>query len=157
MKIADFCAIADHACRILDLWSPAAVQLVTMTAVHESHLEFRQQIGGGPALGLCQMEPATHDDIWSNFLAYHDDLAARLRGMLEPGDAGASAMAHNDLYAAGMCRVHYRRAKPPLPAYDDPDGMAGYWKAHYNSALGAGSPESFKTSYLALTIRESWA
>jgi hypothetical protein len=65
-------------------------------------------------------------------------------------------MVGNDLYAAAMCRVHYRRAKAPLPRLDDPDALARYWKDTYNSANGAGTPEHFKTSFIALVINETW-
>jgi hypothetical protein len=157
MKIAEFRATADRACRMLGLWSPEAVQLVTMTACHESRLEFRRQFGGGPAYGLTQMEPKDHDDIWENYLRYLPELSDRLRQCLDGKPAEAETMIDDDLYAAAMCRIHYRRAKPPLPHLDDPDGMAGYWKRFYNSSLGAGTPEEFKSSYLALAIRDAWA
>ena len=47
------------ALRALDLWSPAAEDLVLGTAAQESGLAYLRQIGGGPALGLWQIEPAT--------------------------------------------------------------------------------------------------
>jgi hypothetical protein len=42
-----------------------------------------------------------------------------------------------------MCRVRYIRATPPLPSQDDLQGLANYWKQHYNTPLGAGTPEEF--------------
>ena len=44
-------------------YAAAAVELPLGTARVESGLRHRRQIGGGPALGLSQMEPNTHDDI----------------------------------------------------------------------------------------------
>lgn len=49
-------------------WSPAAKELLLGTAIVESDLQFRKQHGDGPARGLFQMEPVTHNDIWDNFL-----------------------------------------------------------------------------------------
>ena len=46
-----------------------------------------------------------------------------------------------------MARVHYLRVPQPLPAADDIDGLARYWKAHWNTREGAGTPERFVESY----------
>ena len=51
----------------LNLHSDNAVNLLMGTAAQESHLgKYRKQIGGGPALGIFQMEPATFNDIVNN-------------------------------------------------------------------------------------------
>lgn len=157
MKIAEFRAIVDQACHTLDLWSPAAVQLVVMTACHESHLQYRRQIGGGPALGLCQMEPATWRDIYDNFLRYQEPLRAKVDALLGGRARDPEAMVENDLYAAAMCRMHYRRVKAPLPRVDDPDALARYWKANYNTAQGKGTEAQFLRSYVQLSIAEVWS
>jgi hypothetical protein len=39
--------------------------------------------------------------------------------------------------------VRYIRAPAPLPGQDDLQGLANYWKQHYNTPLGAGTPEEF--------------
>ena len=78
---------------------------------------------------------------------------------LDPAREGAVAgtLETNDLYAAAMCRLHYRRVPAPLPQLGDPDAVAAYWKQHYNTALGAGTPEQFKSSFIALAVRDAWA
>jgi len=51
--------------------SEAAEELLLGTAVQESlNFKYRRQMGGGPARGYFQMEPATHDDIWDNYLQF---------------------------------------------------------------------------------------
>ena len=122
----------------------AEEQLLLGTAIQESLLIHRQQLGGGPALGIFQMETATHDDCWDNFLKFRPDLADRVKATLKPGEQpAAQTMKANDCYAAAMCRVRYMRVQPAIPAQDDVDGMANYWKQHYNTPLGAGRPEEF--------------
>lgn len=122
----------------------AAEQLVLGTAIQESLLTFRRQLGNGPAVGLFQMEPATHDDCWTNYLGFRGDLARRVRSMLEPHQGAiASTMIRNDRYAAAMCRVRYLRAPGALPVADDISAIADYWKQHYNTPLGAGTPSEF--------------
>jgi hypothetical protein len=122
----------------------APEQLLLGTGIQESLLIHRQQLGGGPALGLFQMESATHDDCWNNFLKFRKGLADKVTRTLNPEQkARAAAMKVNDRYAAAMCRVRYMRVAAALPAANDIEGMANYWKEHYNTPLGAGTPEEF--------------
>lgn len=133
--------ILDPALERLGLNSVAARELVLGTAIQESHLKYLKQLGTGPALGLFQMEPATHDDIWNNFLAYKPDLAQKLNGSaIRPH---AVKMIGDLWYAAGMCRIHYYRVKAPLPPTGDIIGQAEYWKKYYNTPLGAGTVKEY--------------
>lgn len=122
----------------LQLHSIAAENLVLGTALHESHLKFLQQIKG-PARGVFQMEPATHNDLWKNFLAYDKKLTTLVRYYCI-GEPDADEMEGNLYYAAAMCRIHYRRIKAPLPNNFPPE-LAAYWKKFYNTSLGRGTIE----------------
>lgn len=118
-----------------DLWSPAATILLLGTAMVESRLKYIHQIGG-PALGVYQMEPATHDDIWENYLKYRCGLATTVFQMAhDPYD-----MQGNLYYATLMCRLHYRRVSEPLPLITA-EAMARYHKKYYNTVLGKTNPE----------------
>lgn len=131
-------------------WSAAAENLVLATAIAESDLSALHQIGGGPALGLWQIEPATHADLWTNWLAYRSALADRLGSMAAPWPLvpqNPAQTATNLLYAAAVCRLIYYRAPARLPAKDDADAMGRYWKQHYNTPLGAGDPAKFAALY----------
>ena len=48
----------------------AAVNLIAGTALVESAGVYLHQLGAGPAIGLEEMEPVTHDDCWVNFLIF---------------------------------------------------------------------------------------
>ncbi len=125
------------------LWSQSAENLLLGTALTESGgLKWLHQLGGGPALGLYQMEPATHDDHWQNFLAYRPGLRERVESVLAPGDKLDQLMT-NLAYATAMARVHYLRDPEPLPAADDIEAMAHYWKRVYNTEAGAGTVGKF--------------
>jgi hypothetical protein len=117
----------------LDMWSPAAVILLLGTAAVESGLKYIHQIGG-PALGIYQMEPATHDDIYFNYLKYQPGLEHRIRQYV-PRPLAAE-MIYNMAYATAMCRLHYMRVREPLPLITGED-MARYHKKYYNTVLGA--------------------
>jgi len=148
INVRDFrdCVVAP-ALSHLKLYSLAAEQLVLATAVHESHLTYLRQIGGGPARGLFQMEPATHRDIWTRYLAYRPALAARTLMMRALWASTESQLVNNSAYACALCRIHYRRVRAPLPPAGDAAAIAAYWKQHYNTPRGAGSAALFIGSY----------
>lgn len=125
----------------LDLYSNSAVQLLMLTAAQESKLgHYIVQIRG-PAKGIFQMEPATHDDIWENFLKYKPDLAVKLEHLAgtHPVQPSADVMVWNLKYAAAMARIHYYRVSQALPEPDDIQAMADYWKQYYNTPKGRGT------------------
>lgn len=142
-------AIIDPALKAIGLHSEAASQLVLGTACQESQCgRYLIQLGGGPALGIFQMEPATHNDIWQHFLKAGKPTDLGWKVMKE-SRAGPSAqeMIGNLWYAAAMCRVHYYRRPEPLPAADDIPAQAAYWKKHYNTHLGAGTVEEYLANW----------
>lgn len=133
----------------IDGWSVAAEILVLGTAIQESRLCFIKQIGG-PALGLFQMEPATHDDILDNYVKARGSLYSALMSMAASAPKPLSQqLKSNLLYAAAMCRIHYMRKSERLPSADDIDGMADYWKRHYNTPAGAGTAKEWADNYRA--------
>ncbi|SHG85985.1 hypothetical protein [Marivita hallyeonensis] len=134
----------------LENFSKSATQLLLGTALHESMgLKHRRQIGG-PARSFFQMEPATHDDIWNNYLAYRDDLRGRVEALMSLPNADKHVeLEFNDNYAAGMARVHYLRSPDPLPKSDDIVGHSNYWKKHYNTAKGKGTPTKYQNDWTA--------
>ena len=62
----------------INLWSRSAEELILGTAIVESGLTYLKQHGDGPALGLWQVEPATHEDLYTNFLNYRPELGSKL-------------------------------------------------------------------------------
>lgn len=130
----------------LNLHSDNAVNLLMGTAAQESHLgRYRKQLGGGPALGIFQMEPATFDDIVKNYLRYKPELAARIERVARISRFKAEDLENNDLLATCMARVHYLRVREAIPS--DLEGWARYWKRYYNTLLGKGTEEEFIANY----------
>lgn len=135
--------IAVPALERIGAYSRSAEQLVMGTGLAESGLFFIQQIGRGPARGFFQMEPATHDDIWANYLRRRLDLLNNLKGLLIRDMDLHEQLQGNLFYTAAMCRIHYMRFPEPLPAPGDWPGFAAYWKKYYNTPAGAGTIEGF--------------
>jgi hypothetical protein len=125
----------------IGLYSLAAEELLLGTALQESRLTYLKQIGGGPAVGVFQMEPATHDDIWTNFLEYDASLEAKVIRISHISHA--EEMIGNLFYATAMCRVHYYRVSEALPDAGDTAHQAAYWKEYYNTPLGAGTVDEY--------------
>lgn len=126
----------------LGIWSPERECIVLGTGAHESHYQYIQQIGGGPALGWWQCEPATHDDIWANYLRYRPALAQPLN-QLRNGELSATSLMRYPLYAAALCGVHYQRKQQGklLPPRDNAELQAALWKQAYNTRLGRGTAQ----------------
>lgn len=129
----------------IGLWSPAAENLVLGTGLVESQFEFVDQVGNvdapGPAYGPFQMEKATHDDIWDNYLQHNIGLATLVKGLSGSWESvfpSVTELWGNFYYATAMCRVHYRRVPQDLPIANEPVAMALYWKTHYNTHKGKG-------------------
>ena len=136
--------------RSLDLYSEAAEELLMLTAATESLCgRYLHQVGG-PALGIFQMEPRTHNDIHTNYLSYRPGLA---RLVAEYGHT-ANQLAGSLNYATAMARIHYLRVPAPLPSPGDVDGLANYWKTYFNTSAGAGRPETAVRHYQSLALTD---
>lgn len=129
----------------LNMGGEAAEALMLGTALVESGgYAIRQQ--GGPALGIWQMEPATHNDIWDTYLSRRHDIGGKVLSAAEvdrpwKDKPPAEMMAYNARYACGMARVHYWRDPEPIP--DTVEGMATMWKRVYNTPLGKGTEAKY--------------
>lgn len=153
--------IIEPALKAVGLYSPEAVDLVLYTGLQESGYKYLKQLGTGPALSFWQIEPATLDDTFENYLKYRQDLAD-LVGALLPEYNGNSnlydewlnhQLITNLSFAVAICRIKYRRDKMPLPAVGDGPGMAHIWKVVYNTPLGAGTEEEFLRNWNSAKVR----
>jgi len=132
-----------------DLYSKDAVELLMLTAATESNLgQYIRQAGGGPALGIFQMEPKSEGDIWINYLSYRPELGKKISGLFPSGGTfEVEEMEFNLGYQITMARIHYLRVPKPLPKADDVEGMANYWKNYFNTSSGKGTVEKAMKAY----------
>jgi hypothetical protein len=134
-----------------DLHSGDAVNLLMGTAAQESHLgTYIMQQGGGPALGIFQMEPATEIDIWANYISGQPRLKEKIPEILGRKYPNVFALKTDLAYQIIMARIHYLRQAEPLPS--DALGMARYWKKYYNTPKGKGTVEEFLLNYSRLVL-----
>ena len=132
------------------MFSASAENLLLGTAVQESGLQYLRQFNDGPARGLYQIEPATHDDITDRYLAnksLRSDIRKRLNTLLAPVPSRIDQLATNLAYATAIARLRYWMDPAPLPEPDDVDGLAAYWKRVYNTPKGRGRVAEFAATY----------
>ena len=132
---------------ILNMPGVKAEALLLGTAAQESAMgRYLHQLGGGPALGVFQMEPATFRDIWRNYIHFQPDITRRL-ALHWPMEPEPEEMISDLMLAAVMCRLHYRRVLEPLPDHQDVGALAAYWKRYYNTPAGRGVESDFIQSW----------
>lgn len=130
--------------RDLGLGGVYAEALVLGTACQESHCGlWLVQLGQGPARGIYQMEPRTHDDLWDRYLIDRPDLAKKVsRWRIQYGNGtGAEELVGNLYYATAMCRIFYLRVAEPIP--ETLPGQARYYKTYYNTPAGAATEAQY--------------
>lgn len=136
--------------------TPAAAELLLGTAAQESKLRALDQILSradttlGPAFGLWQIEPRTHDDIWRNHLARRPALARRVSALRSEWPDPVVQLATNLAYACAIARLVYYRSPARLPAAGDVEGAAWVWKQAYNTPKGKGTEAQYSESWRAL-------
>lgn len=131
-----------------------AVELLLGTAMQESRCgEFLHQLGSGPALGIMQMEPATHDDIWTNYLEFHPEFRVPISGLICNGLKRLPQLEGNLYYAVAMARMQYMRAPGKLPAAGDLGNQAAYYKLHYNTPAGSATLDQYINNWHELQAK----
>lgn len=145
--------------------SRAARELLVATAQAESDLTHGLQAPRGPARSRFQIEPGTmrllgtwlrDEQGQARLLDVVDQLIPTWLGMSMPVPHSvdffqlptvlwrlSDHLTFNDHLACGLARILYWSIREPLPEPGDWYGFAGYWKRHYNSPTGKGSPEGF--------------
>ena len=123
------------------------------TAAIESNCGYYIKQVGGPALGIWQMEPATHKDIYVNCDALHTvgvdnsevyDLLQGLRVLAHIPGLGKSIQ--SPMYACAMARLKYSMDPKRLPDHNDIKEVYDYYKRIYNTPLGASTYDKFKSA-----------
>jgi hypothetical protein len=127
------------------LWSPKSEELLVATCANESHLGvYRKQVNG-PALGIFQCEPNTFNDIYANYLRWHQGLLIDTNMLSKVRTV--EDLEFNDPYAVMICRLQYFRVAQPLPEADDIEAIFQFYKIHYNSINGKATHDQFIYNY----------
>ena len=141
----------------LNSYSKAAEELLVFTCATESNGgEYIHQIQG-PALGIYQCEPATHTDMWRNYIVHHSRYVSMLTLKFNVNGVPAAERLITDLdYATAICRIHYLRVREALPDGRDPEAMYEYYKKYYNTHLGRATKKKSIDAYLRATDKSPY-
>lgn len=140
--------IVRTAIRVIDLWSAEAEELILGTIAQESHMgRYLVQIGGGPARGICQVEPKTERDNWNHYLKYRPARKELVTAATGLQDQDPLHLQIDPIYNIIMARIWYRRVPEKLPHRGDLDGQARYWDDHYNINPNHGFPADYVANY----------
>lgn len=124
-------------------YSKESALLLLCTAAIESDCGYYIKQINGIALGIWQMEPATHDDIWDHSDAFNCNAFIDKITLLQ-SDAldGDEDLVLLPMYACAMARLKYSMDPNPLPKLTgdnnaDSRAFYDYYKRVYNTELGA--------------------
>ncbi len=105
----------------------------------------------GPALGVYQIEPATHEDLWLNYLDYREELATTVRNLASQQNVGIpvdNELITNLAYATAIARLIYYRVPEAMPSDpNDIEALARYYKQYYNTPEGKATEQEFMDNY----------
>lgn len=98
------------------------------------------------AVGVYQMQPATHDDIWKHLNLSNHYLVDKIISFCNiPNNPTADIMLYNLYYATAMARLYYHRVSEPIPK--TLELQAEYYKKYYNTAGGKATVDEYITNY----------
>ncbi len=120
-------------------YSPESVLASTMVVAHESTGGTHWVQKNGPALGIIQMEPDTHESTWK--WCDNIQLLADKMGITKNVNQLVSSLDYN-LF---MMRCRFLMDTNPFPK--DIRSMAEYLKDYWNSAEGKASANKYLTDY----------
>ena len=138
----------------MGMWSQAAENLLLGTAARESGLGFHLKMANTQALGIYQVSPRMHRNIWDRYLAPKSDLSSLVRGLASQREFLSHPhheLATNLAYATAIAWLVYWRQNPEISKIDcgDINGLGRLWQKHFHSRC-PGTIQSFVDSYQAL-------
>ena len=134
-------SIIEETLKRVSLYSKEAADLIYETGNAESRYMALEQMGGGPALGFFQCEPATMHDCIDNYLKYRPGFMESLLNLGFIEDNPEFSLKTNIAVQVFFCRIKYRRDKDPIPK--NTRERADYWKRVYNTEGGKGTVEHY--------------
>lgn len=129
-----------------------ARMLMLVTSAPESNCgHVVVQGGGGPALGIWQMEPETLHSIYANCDALRDkyflNRVNALKGPKVIKTIDDSELISSPSFACAMARLKYAMDIKSLPSYTDKYGLFEYYKRIYNTEAGATTWDKFRIAW----------
>jgi hypothetical protein len=123
--------------------SDTAYYLVMGTIAQESLLGTYLVQAAGPALGICQIQPATLDGLIACLSEREKDCLAAIATPASP----AQNVVTNLAYAVAITRLYYWQIPAPLPTRNTVADLFAYYKRWYNTPEGAATLAQFAQNW----------
>lgn len=143
--------------RYLRAWSQGRENLLLGTAAQESQLGFHLKQGRRHGMGIFQIQPHIHRQIWDAYLINQPALASKIRGLASQRDFlhhPHTELATNLRYATAIAWLIYRAAGVDKIATGDIATLARLWYHHFHRGPSA-RIEDFKRNYRRLVGPDS--
>lgn len=114
------------------------------TALRQDGYDYDSENG---AFGPPQIEPDTLQLVRNWLRDKKPHLAQKIDLVRSPILSDKDNLIGNLNYSLLIMRCVYLSISRPLPNYNDIEGLAQYWKDHYNTKKGKGTPEKFIAAY----------
>ena len=125
-------------------YSEDTVELMMMIAAHESHLGTYLSQVNGPALGIFQIEPVTHDDTWANGDSCEANGA--ILGYNLECTIGGEPLEYDLRYQIFMARQKLFMITKAIPS--ELGARARYCKYYWNTVHGKARAADYLDAYL---------
>ncbi|MCL6272189.1 hypothetical protein M3P05_19905 [Sansalvadorimonas sp. 2012CJ34-2] len=142
----------------LNMWSETAENLLLGTAAQESGLGEHLRLDNHRALGLYQISPRMHRNVWDNFLALEPELASKVRGLASQREFlqhPHAELATNLSYATAIALMIYLRGGRSLPEKSgaSPERLGRFWHNNFHSKP-QGTVADFINHYHSLVLEK---
>ena len=129
----------------------ARMLLLATAAVESNSGHYIKQIKG-PAMGIWEMEPLTHEDIWCNCDFLRKPANVRLINSMRldlKDHEGSYNLMVSPMYSCAMARLKYAMDPAPLPEYKNGhmEYIWQYYKRIYNTDSGATTYRKFNQAW----------
>ncbi len=130
--------------------------LLLGTAASESDFGFLNKQVKGPAVGIFQMEPATHNDIWEHWIGQKPKLKKHVEATMWKNVPKIVQLRYNLNYQIIMAAVHYHRINSVTKCLDHKKfkdqkdykwWLAWVHKKVYNTKLGKSTTTRYFEKY----------
>jgi len=113
----------------------STVDLLLGTAALESNLSpLTEGSSETKGIGLFNISPQSHTDVWDKYLAFDPDLASKIRGLASQRSFLTNPhteLSTNLAYATAIAWCIYRRSSVSLKAKESIQNLSLCWNAHY--------------------------
>ena len=140
----------------MGMWNQAAENLLLGTAARESGLGFHLKPANTQALGIYQISPRMHRNIWDHYLAQKSELSSLVRGLASQREFLSHPhheLATNLAYSTAIAWLVYWRTGIDFKKLEpeNTQALARIWQKYFHSRC-PGNKESFVDSYQQLLV-----